>query len=206
MICISNNKKYSRGVTLIEVVVTVGITAIIGMAIATFFTDTFKLNAIISNDLSASGDARRTIKTMTAEIRTASPSNLGTYPLESTATSSFTFYSNIDEDGLKERVRYYLEGGILKKGVIKPTGNPLAYSGAEVVTELVHNVQNGTTSIFSYYDTTYNGTSAPLSGAFAITAVRLVRVAVGIDSDVNKDPGVRWYTTQVSFRNLKDNL
>ena len=43
------------------------------------------------------------------------------------ATTGFIFYANIDSDTLYERVRFWVEGTILKKGVIKPTGVPLDY-------------------------------------------------------------------------------
>ncbi len=196
----------NRGFTLVEIIIVVAIFALIGLAVGSFFSDTFSLQRLISGNLSASGDARRALKTMTAEIRTASPSSLGTYALSSAATSTFTFYSNIDTDALKERVRYYIDAGDLKKAVLKPSGNPLAYTGAETVSTLVHDIRNGTTSLFSYYDETYTGSSTPLATGFEITDVRLVRIDIGIDSDPNQPPGPRWYTTQVSFRNLKDNL
>jgi prepilin-type N-terminal cleavage/methylation domain-containing protein len=200
------SKMHYTGFTLIEIIVVVAITALLGVAVSTFFIDTFSLQRIISGNLSASGDARRALKTMTAEIRTASPSSLGTYALSDAATSTFTFYSNIDDDAVKERVRYFIDAGDLKKAVLKPTGNPLAYDGAEAMSTLVHDIQNGTSSLFLYYDETYTGTTTPLAAGFDITDVRLVRIDIGIDSDPNKPPSARWYTTQVSFRNLKDNL
>ena len=46
----------------------------------------------------------------------------------------------LDDDGLKEKIRYYLTGTTLKKGVIKPTGSPPVYLSANesCLAHLVH--------------------------------------------------------------------
>jgi type II secretory pathway component PulJ len=201
------NYKSKSGLSVIEVLVGIFILSLIGLAVYSFQKDVFSLNRIISGGLTAQDEARRSLKTMSAEIRTASPSSLGAYALVQTAPSSFTFYSNIDGDSFKERVRYFLEGTTLKKGVIKPSGSPLTYDPAnEVITELIHDVANGTTSIFSYYDENYDGTTQPLAEPIDISAVRLVKITVVIDRDPTQPPGPMTLTTQINMRNLKDNL
>ena len=114
-------------------------------------------------------------------------------------SQSFTFYSDIDNDSLKEKIRYYLSGAILKKGVIKPNGNPLQYNPAnEITKEIVHDVTNGGMAVFNYYDKYYDGTTAPLSQPVNVLDVRLVKITLMTASQT--------FTTQVSIRNLKDNL
>jgi len=201
------NYKSQSGFSIIEALVGIFILSLIGLAVYSFQKDVFSLNKIISGGLTAQDEARRALKSMSAEIRTASPSSLGAYPLVQTATSSFTFYSNIDGDSFKERVRYFLEGTTLKKGVIKPSGSPLTYNPAnEVITELIHDVANATTSIFSYYDENYDGTTQPLAEPIDISAVRLVKITVVIDHNPTQPPGPITLTTQINMRNLKDNL
>ncbi len=191
--------------TLIEVLVVVGIILLIFPSIINFFVDSFSFNRFISDGLSAQGEARRAFKTMVAEIRTASPSSLGAYPLSEATSTSFTFYSNIDTDAYKERVRYYLQGTTLMRGVIKPSGSPLTYNpGSETVTELVHGV--ATTSVFSYYDENYTGTTSPLALPVDLLSVRLVKILFTVDTSSTTAPGPLIFTTQVSMRNLKDNL
>lgn len=195
------------GFSLIEILVGIGIFTLIGIAIYTFQRDVFSLNRVIVSNLSVQDEARRTLKVMSAEIRTASPSSLGAYALTQTATSSFTFYSNIDTDASKERVRYFLSGTTLKKGVIKPSGSPLTYNAAnETITELIHNVAHTATSTFTYYDEDYDGTSPPLVEPIDVSAVRLVKITLVIDKDPAALPAPLTLTTQVSIRNLKDNL
>ena len=195
------------GISLVEVLVVVGILGLISVGIVTLFTDTFSLNRNISNQLSVSGEARRALKTMTAEMRTASPSSNGAYAITQTATSSFTFYSNVDSDSYKERIRYFASGTVLYRGLIKPSGSPLAYNNAsETITSLVRGLVTGTsTPIFVYFDSTYAGTSTPTTTP-AIADVRLVRTTFMIDIDITTQGLDGMYTTQVTFRNLKDNL
>lgn len=204
MTFLDNNTK--SGFTLIEVLASIFILTLMGLVIFSFFKDIFSFNRIISGSLTAQDEARRALKTMSAEIRTASPSSLGAYPLAQTATSSFAFYSNIDGDSFKELVRYFSEGATLKKGVIKPSGSPLTYNPAnEIITELIHDVANAATSTFSYYDENYDGTTQALAEPINISVVRLVKITVVIDHDPAQPPGPMTITTQISMRNLKDN-
>lgn len=195
------------GFTIVEAMLAIFIVTIVGISIIAFESDIFSLNNIISNIFTSQNEARQTLKTMTAEIRSLSPSSNGAFPIAEATDVSFIFYSNTDSDQLKERVRYFLDGQIFKKGVIKPTGNPLIYNQAnEVITELVHNVAPGTSQIFSYYDTNYDGTIAPLAFPVSVSAVRLIKITVPIDQNAVRTPGPIILTTQVTPRNLKDNL
>jgi prepilin-type N-terminal cleavage/methylation domain-containing protein len=199
--------KKQSGFSIIEVLVAMFIFSLIIIAVFSFQKDIFSYNRTISDSLATQDEIRRALKIMIAEIRTSSPSNLGAYALVETANSSFIFYSNIDKDQNKERVRYFLDGTTLKKGVIKPSGSPLTYNPTdEVITELVHDVSNGTTPIFSYYDATYDGTTPSLAEPIDIAVVRLIKITVTVDKDPTNPPGPITLTTQVSMRNLKDNL
>ncbi len=202
-----NRYNSKSGFTVIEILVSIFILTLIGLAVFSFAKNIFSLNRITSDSLTAQGEARRALKSMSAEIRTASPSSLGAYALAQTATSSFTFYSNVDNDSLKERIRYFLDGTTLKRGIIKPSGTPLTYNPAnEVISELIHDVANATTSIFSYYDENYDGTTQALIEPINISNVRLVKITVVIDKNPQKSLGPMTLTTQISMRNLKDNL
>ena len=204
---LKHNCNSKSGFFVIEVLVGIFIILLIGLAVYSFQKDIFSLNRTISGSLAAQDETRRALKSMSAEIRTASPSSLGAYALSQIATSSFTFYSNIDGDSFKERVRYFTDGSTLKKGVIKPSGTPLTYNPAnEVISELTHDVANTVTSIFSYYDANYDGTIQPLAEPIDIAAVRLVKITIVIDKDPQAPPEPIVLTTQISMRNLKDNL
>ena len=201
------NRAVRAGFSLIEVLVSLFILSLIGVGVFSFQKNTLSLNRTISGNLAAQDEARRAFKSMSAEVRTASPSSLGAYAIAEAATSSLTFHSNIDADALKERVRYFISGATLKKGVIKPSGSPLTYNPAnERVSELIHDIRNGTTPIFSYFDTSYDGTTGALPVPVNISAVRLLKINVIIDKNPAIPPEPLTMTTQISIRNLKDNL
>ncbi len=209
-------KSVSRGFTLIEVLVVVGILAMMGSGIFAFQKGIISNSKILQSSLLAQQQIRKTLQSFVSELRSASPSEAGTYTIESIATSSIVFYSDVDGGGDVERVRYFFSTSssngvhnVLKKGVIKPTGT--FYNGAqEVLTTIVRDVKNSsTTPIFTYYDATYNGvasSTAPLPWPVLISSVRLVKMNIAVDPNVGRSPVYQTYTTQVSIRNLKDNL
>ena len=200
-------KRNNIGFSVIETLVTIFILTLVGMAVWTFQKDVFSLNSNISSSLDAQQEARKAFKAMSAEIRSISPSSTGSYPIAEASSTSFTFYGDIDNDGLKERLRYFLDGSALKKGVLKPNGNPLAYNPInEIVAEIVRDIANGATPIFDYYDTNYDGTTAPLAQPVSVIPTRLVKMTFIIDKNPLRPPAPITMTTQVSMRNLKDNL
>ena len=202
-----NRVENKGGFTLVEILVSISILgAIIGL-IGAFQADVFSVSRIIQSGLNNQNEAKKVIRPFANEVRSASPSSLGAYPIKSASTTEFVFYSDIDNDNLKEEVRYYLDGGDFKKGFIKPTGQPLVYDPEnEEVINIIHDVLDEV--IFEYYDSSYDGTasSTPLAQPVAPSNVRLVKISMTIDSDPNKPPAPLYITTQVSIRNLKDNL
>ena len=195
------------GFSLIELMVSIFVISLIGISVGGLQKSIFSMNRFFADTLSAQQEARTALKIMSAEIRTAGKSSVGSFPIVPPATAtSFIFYSNIDNDSLKERVRYFLDGSMLKKGVIKPTGNPLTYNIAnEVITTLMRNIVNGATPVFTYYDTNYDGTTPPIGDPVDVNAVRLVKVTFMIDKDIPQPPSALTIITQISLRNLKSN-
>jgi hypothetical protein len=200
--------KQRNGFALVEMLVSLFILVLISFAIGNFQHDIFFFGNSIQSSLSVQLDARKVLRNIITELRSASPSSLGAYPVAQAGTSTLIFYSNIDSDTYKERLHYYMQGSSLMRGVIKPSGSPLTYNSAqEVVTTLAHNVINSTsTPIFDYFDKNYYGTTTPLVQPVNPLSVRLVRVTVIIDSDPNRPPPPITVTSQGTLRNLKDNL
>lgn len=201
------NLSNTSGFSVIEVLVGIFILTLVGVAVAIFQKDVFSLNTVLSNSLVQQQEARVVLKEMADGIRSAAPSSTGAYPVVQASSISFTFYTDTDDDNLKERIRYFLDGAVLKRGVLKPSGNPLTYNPVnETVSELIHNITNGTTSVFGYYDTSYDGTTPPLNEPVNPLAVRLVKITAIIDRDPLRPPSPITVTTQVTMRNIKDNL
>ncbi len=198
-------KNINFGFTLIETVIGVSIFVVMMLAITIFMKNTWGYNTFVSVGLGDIDVGRKIIKNITAEVRTASSANTGAYAINQASASSLTFYSDIYDNGLKERVRYFLNGTTLQKGITVPTGSPLAYNLAnEQVTNILTNVTNAT--IFNYYDKNYDGTTASLSDPIDVSLVRLIKITLTVDKDPLHPPAPITFSTQVSLRNLKDNL
>ena len=202
-------RKYAGGFTLVETLVVAFIFVIVMMGVTEFARNTFYTNSVVKGSFSTAQDAEAILRTITAQLRSASQGSDGSYPILSAGSSTITFFSDIYGNGVKERVRYFLSSTTLEEGIMVPKGTPPSYANAtETISYIAYNVRNNgsSTNTFDYYDTTYNGTSTPLTQPVSVAAVRLVKVTLILDSDPNRSPTPRTYTTQVSLRNLKDNL
>jgi hypothetical protein len=98
------------------------------------------------------------------------------------------------------------DGKTLKKDVLKSSGIPPSYTGAVTTSVVMGSIANGANPIFEYYDNTYDGTGASLSAPIDVSTIRLVKATVILDVDPNRSPVPITATSQVSLRNLKDNL
>ncbi len=199
---------FKKGLTLPELVISVAVLSLLTIVVSTFQKDVFSLNTNLQSSLNAQLEARHLIKTIISEIRKTSPSENGTYPIELASSTGITFYSDVGNNGSVDKVRYYLSGKTIKKGVITPTGNPAVYnSGSEVTTTLLNYVvASSTLPIFQYYTSSYSGTTSPIAMPPDISTIRLIKITVIIDTDPNRSPTPIIATSQVSLRNLKDNL
>lgn len=198
----------NKGFSIIEIIISIAIISMVGFTISTFQRDVFSLNNTMQSNLNAQLDARHIVKVMVSEIRESSPSNTGSYPIALASSTGMTFYSDINNDGLKEQVRYFLNGNKITKGVIIPSGTPLSYnnSNESFSTVISDFVASSTLPLFQYYPSSYNGSGNPLNQPVNILSVRLIKINIIIDRDPYKSPSPIITTSEVSIRNLKDNL
>lgn len=203
------NKNYlKKGMTLLEIVIVVAIITIIVSSVGSFYSNIFSFNKILRSGLQTQSEIKKVIRPFAGEVRSASPSSAGAFPIEEANPLSFVFFSDVNSDGKKEKIKYYLEGTDFKKSVIIPTGSPLSYSiDDQKITEIIHNVK-ATNTIFYYYGSGYDGatSSLPLSNPVTPSDVRLVKIEFYVDDDPNQAPGPVYVKTEASIRNLKDNL
>jgi type II secretory pathway pseudopilin PulG len=196
---------YTSGFTLIEIIIFIGLAAGILIVLAGFVNNISSFSVYFQSSLSAEADIQQTLNTITPEMRAMAQSNLGNYPIEAASATTLIFYSDIDHDGLAERVRYFVNGLTLQKGVIKPTGQPLQYvTGNEVINNVVRNIVSGST-VFSYFSDSYTGTENPMSLPIDIQRVRIIKITLSVDENVNVDPGPITLSAQVTPRNLRSN-
>ena len=200
--------KKQKGVTLIELLVVMVITVILGTA-------TLGLQYILSQNRQVAIEnfqeveaANVSMNTLVRELRTAQPSQSGTYPLALAQANELIFYSDIDYDGLIERVRYTLSNTILTKGVIDPVGQPVSYPIANEKAKTVTDLIQQSTPLFTYYngDWPADTTNNPLSSTPSLSEVKLVKIHMEINTDSSEDNKDYTLESFAAIRRLKDNL
>jgi len=200
----------NRGFSLIEVLIVVVIAATLVLVVGNFGTNVSSLNGLINVELESKSDVAQQVQIMASEIRSAEPSAAGAYPVDSASTSSFAFYSDINQDGIAEHVRYFLASSTIYRGVIAPTGTPATYPAAnEVVTDVVDHVAlASSTPLFSYYGSSYAGTGSPLASPVAVASVRVIAVTfyAALPAKNTSQPAApQYFSTVVDLRNLDSN-
>jgi prepilin-type N-terminal cleavage/methylation domain-containing protein len=190
------------GMTLVEMLVVLGIFTFSMISLTGSIFYFYRSNTYAVEQTAAINSGRRGIEELVRDLREMTYSEEGAYPISNMGADTITFYADVDSTSDVERVRYYLQSDLLMKGVIKATGNPLAYTGAEtatIVSEYVRNVDKGV-NIFQYKDE-----SGVIINNFSETQdVRFVTATLVVNVNPNRLPEEFLLTGSATLRNLKD--
>ncbi len=191
-----------KAFTLAETVVVIAILGTAGIALSTMIAFFYRSNAYLLEQTSAVDSSNRGLEFAYKDIREASYGEDGSYPIASAATSSITFYSDVDADGPVEKVRLYRTGDTFFRGVTNAAGNPPSYSGqTETTYTIARDVKNATSSpLFRYY----NASGLELTGTIDIAEVRSVRVNIQVDLNPTRAPNVVSLERTATLRNLRN--
>jgi type II secretory pathway pseudopilin PulG len=194
----------SRAFTLVETIVVVSITAVMGTVLTTLIVYFYRTNAYTIEQSTAVGEARRGVEDAMNHLREASYGSDGSYPIESAATSSLIFYANVDGDAVIERVTYRLQQGTLYRVVAHPVGNPATYTGATLATTTIAKsvINNTSTPMFRYYDSVGTELTTPIN----ISNVALIKTTVVVDVNTARAPVSYTLSGGATLRNLRDQL
>ncbi len=96
------------GFTIIETLIVIFVFTLITGALSGLLIMAYRNYGYIFQQAQAIDEARKGIKTMIKEIREARFGDEGSYPIERADNKEFIFYSDVDDDGDTERVRYSL--------------------------------------------------------------------------------------------------
>jgi prepilin-type N-terminal cleavage/methylation domain-containing protein len=192
-----------RGFTLIEMLVVIGITGTVGMALTTLIVNFYKTNGYLLQEASAIDSAHRGLEISFTNLRQASYGDDGSYPILSAATSSITFFSDIDGDGSVEKIRLYLLQGTFYRGVTDSTSSPPVYTGQkEATTTIATYVRNATpTPLFRYFD--INNTELSTTTAVDVSKITSVSTSVMVDLNPLRAPDILTLQETATLRNLR---
>jgi type II secretory pathway pseudopilin PulG len=197
---LSNKSGFERklGMTLVEVVVAMGLVSLLTLAMTSMLTRGLAAYRSGQQTITSQERAARVMREFeysaraATEIITANPSELAFY----------RFYDGTA--AYPKKVRYFIDGNSFKVGKTEPQGTApnITYpADAETIDFLVEDLTN-TTTIFTYY----NGNDEALSAPVTLSDIRMLMLAITIDSIGSKPPGPISESTKVNLRNKKTNL
>jgi len=123
-----NNWHKQQGFTLLEMMMATMIFAlviVVGYGFWSFISRNFELTYEEARILD---EATLAVNEFVSDVRESRVGSEGSYPLHTTNDQELVFYSDVDDDGLAERVRYYLNDNQLIKQVFHSEGIGEAYS------------------------------------------------------------------------------
>ncbi len=198
--------KSDPGLTLVEVILSVAIFSIISIAVYSLIYNYNKTSDLMAVQLALQTEGRSSLSQIVTDLRRINQGSNGAYAIESADAGSLIFYSNIDDDSYFEKVEYLISGNELRKSVTKPSGSPLIYNPVNKITVVLsEKIANGTTPLFSYYDSAYAGTGASLALPVDVTVIRFVKINLVLDNNPTAPVAPLEMEAKVALRNLKDN-
>lgn len=197
------NKKFkinNKGFSLFEIMVVMTITITIVFMSSDYIIKGFRSSLFNDEQTTAIHTARQAVNIINKEVRGANSSELGSYPLNNINDDDFCFFSDIDDDGETEKIRYYLDNINYKllKSVTEP-GSSKNYSDPPTISTIANFVNNQEEAIFLYLDDNGNETST-------INEIRLITTILKINVTPWRSPADYYVESSVNLRNLKDNL
>jgi len=191
-----------RGMTLIELITVVAILGLVSAALAGAIQFFYRSNAFLLEQTAALESARQGVRGAVVAIREASYGDDGSFPIQTAATSSITFYSDFDRDDSVEKETYRLLNGTLYRVVTNSGGSPPGYTGQPMSTSTVATYVRNTpsTPLFRYFDpfgVELSATSTDVSRIASVT------ITLMVDLNPNRAPNVFTLSETATLRNLR---
>ncbi len=153
--------------------------------------------------------ARRIGNAFANELRNSAYGANGAYPINQATDNQIIFFSTAPRgNGTISKVRYYISGNTLSKGITDPAGSPLSYNGqTETITDLSTEMSMGGNPLFYYYDGNYNGSGNSLAQPVNINVVKFIKINLIVLKELARNGSSTFTVTAgASMRNLKTNL
>jgi prepilin-type N-terminal cleavage/methylation domain-containing protein len=203
-------RKKLKGMTLVEMMVAIFIMSAGMVGFSLLLSSSWKSNKFILETGMASVQVNRASSQIINNLRKVRQADNGDYPIESGDAFDIKVYLDIDDDGVTERVHYWLDtaNDRLMLGVREPSAaTPPTYAAGDGTTSILANyiVNDGTQPMFYYYNENYPGDTVnnPIATPVAVENVRLVRVLLRINIDPIKAPNNINVESFVDLRNLE---
>jgi len=201
--------------TLVDTMVAIAIFTIGIAGFTVLFARSWQTNSFIIEEGETTRIASAGVNYIVRDLRKIRQADNGDFPIKSGDDFNLTVYLNDDNLPDTERVHYYLDGTVLKKGVAKPnTASPPVYPPnytTDVVTTIANYVTNTSGQpIFYYYNKDYPGDTVNnplnLSPSLPVGQVKLVRINLWVNIKPLTAPDNVNFESFVDLRNLNENI
>lgn len=199
-----------KGLSLVEMLVAIFILSAGMLGFSLLFSASWKSNQFILETGITSVRVNRASAEIINNLRKVRQADNGDYPVESADDFDVEVYLDIDNDGVTERVHYWLDDANdrLMRGVREPSAaQPPTYAAGDGTTSVIaeYIVNDTSEPLFYYYNENYPGDTVnnPLSTPAAIGDIRLVRVLIRMNIDPIKAPNNINIESFVDLRNLE---
>lgn len=193
---------YNRGISLLEVIIAITISTLVTMLLGELVIQGYRSYRITADQTTQVATARRTQGTIIKELREAIVSDRGDYPILKAETNRLEFYSDIDRDTARERIRYWRDNNLLQRGITEPTSTPPRYDDRDEVVRTIGQYLVDTTPLFRYYRNDGTEITPPLD----VTTVATIGIHFTIDVAPGALPRGTTVDTLVQLRNIQVNL
>ncbi len=192
--------RIKKGMSLVEMIIAIAIFTIGIEGFSLLFIKTWKQNSFILEKGTASVAASRGVQETVNIIRKARQSDNGAYPIISADNNDLVIYSDIDKDGVTEKIHYYLSEGMLKAGITDPAGIPPSYPSGDQATNTIANyIVNTSTPIFSYYDINNSLLTTPANA----NEIRMIKINLEVNANPAHFPNNVNFQSFATLRNLR---
>jgi hypothetical protein len=191
-----------RGLTLVETLVAIAAGTATIIALTGFILSFYRTNTYAIEQSFAVNSARRGIERMVRDMRETTYSDEGAFPIITATPYSFYFYSDVDRDLNIERIRFYLDNGLLKREQTKSVGDPPTYTGGTTTTTIVSDyVRNASLSVpmFKYY----TSAGVEVTNLTHVKDIAFVMVNVVVNINPLRLPSDFSLRSTATLRNLK---
>jgi len=205
-----NMQRTLKAMTLIEVLVAIAIMLIGTGGFTLLFLRTWDTNKFVMEEGLASAAASRATNQVIIALRGIRQAENGDYPIEFADDFNLTVYNDIDNDGVVERVHYFLDqaNDQMKIGITEPNLStlPVSYPTSDgsvtVMTNFV--VNESSNPVFLYYNDDYPGDTVnnPLPSPASVGNIQLVKVHFLVNIDPVHAPNNINIESFVDLRNL----
>lgn len=199
----------NQGFTLVELLIAGVLFVSIVAGVAALILYYLKSFSFSFEEQQSISQAQYAISTMLRELREARSGENGAWPMAQTDDATVVFYSDVTNDGRTDRVRYFLSGTDLQKGIIEPSLAPVSYPVAnEVIQTIATSIDLGGKAMFTYYNGNYptDITNNPLTPANRVLNTRFVGIYVRVNIQADYAAAPYELNSGVQIRSLKDNL